>query len=229
MRDRIRQLARAIFGEESFVAFRGWWWRRKLRWTDYEPETRMLSRLVPRGGVCIDAGGNFGQYAYYLSRIAAEVHSFEPLAYNRRVFERVVRAPNVHLHPFALGAVRGATRIEVVAENTAEAHVGERGEEVEVVALDEWGVSLHRLDFIKIDVEGSELEVLRGAAGLIDRFRPAILCEIAGHDARYGHAAEETFELLRAKGYAAYVCDGEDLVAVDGRRDAWINYIFTPC
>ena len=107
MRERLRRLVRVIAGEETFIALRGIWWRWKLRLTDYESETRALPQLVPRGAVCLDVGGNIGQYAYYLARAAGAagvVHSFEPLTYNRRVFARVVSLPNVVLHPFAAGA-----------------------------------------------------------------------------------------------------------------------------
>jgi FkbM family methyltransferase len=226
MRDRVRSLVRRLVGEEAFIAIRAAWWRWKLRRSDYEPETRALALLVPPGGVAIDCGGNFGQYAYYLSRIAAEVHSFEPLAYNRRVFERVIRASNVHLHPFALTAKRETLRIEVTALNTGEAHVAQHGDAVEAIPLDDFGASLTRLDFIKIDVEGFEVEVLRGAAKLIERFRPAILCEIGDHARRYAHTADEAFEILRQHGYRANVWRGAALQPVDGLTDGAYNYIF---
>jgi len=226
---RIRNLLRALLGEERFIAFRGWWWRLRLRFGDYEPEARALDALVPEGGVCVDAGGHFGQYAHILSRLAGPrgvVHSFEPLAYNRRVFELVVRAPNVVLHPVALGAARGSVRIEVMARNTGEAHVSETsGEVVDVVPLDD--LDLPRLDFIKIDVEGFEVDVLRGAARLIERFRPAILCEIQEHSRRYGHTPEQAFAFLAAYGYRAHVWEDGKLVAVDGPKRGTINYIFT--
>jgi FkbM family methyltransferase len=226
MRDRVRSLVRRLVGEEAFIAIRAAWWRWKLRRTDYEPETRALALLVPPGGVAVDCGANFGQYAYYLSPIAGEVHSFEPLAYNRRVFERVIRAPNVHLHPFALGAARGSVRIAVDAGNTGEAHVADIGEVADVVPLDD--LDLPRVDFVKIDVEGYEVEVLRGAANTIARFRPAILCEIGDHALRYGHTADETFALLGSWGYDARVWDGAKLVEIGQRRVSTINYIFTP-
>ena len=223
----IRRIVRALLGESGFIVFRGLWWRARLRVGNYEPETRALPLLVPWGGVCVDAGGNFGQYAYYLSRIVGAsgiVHSFEPLSYNRRVFVRVVRAPNVVLHTFALGAARGKARIEVTANNTGEAHVADTGELVDVVPLDDLGIT--RLDFIKIDVEGFELEVLRGAEQLIERFHPAILCEIQHHAARYGHTPEETFAFLAAHGYRAYIWRDAKLVDVDGPQEGTINYIF---
>lgn len=215
MRERLRRI----------LALRALWWRWKLRLTDYEPETRALPLLVPRGAVCVDAGGNIGQYAYYLAKLAGIVHSFEPLAYNRGVFARVIRAPNVVLHPQALGSKPGTLRIEVTDGNIGTAHVAAEGEQAEVVALDEWGADLERLDFLKIDVEGYELEVLRGAARLIERFHPAILCEITGLARRYGREPEESFAFLRERGYRAHVWDG-GLLAVDGRRDGFINYVF---
>jgi FkbM family methyltransferase len=235
MRSLIRRFGRGAIGEEAFAALRGVYWPLKLRLTDYEPETRFLPDLVPRGGVCIDAGGNFGQFASYLARVVGPegmVHSFEPLAYNRRVFTNVMRRmrlDNVTLHPFAVGARRGTTHIAVMHRNTGEAHVDETaGEVVEVVTLDDWGISLSRLDFLKIDVEGFELEVLRGAERLLSRFRPAVLCEITGISLpRYGVRPEETFDFLTSRGYSAFVIQEHRLVACSAWRTSSINYFFT--
>jgi FkbM family methyltransferase len=215
---------------------RGFYWSVKLRLTEYEPETQALRRLVSRGAVCIDVGGNFGQFASYLARTASPtgfVHSFEPLAYNRRVFESVIRhmgLRNVSVYPFAVGSRPDVVRLWVPDRNTAEAHISGSGEElVEVIPLDAWAskANLTRLDFLKIDVEGFELEVLRGASDLLSHFRPALLCEISGvSESRYGVAAIETFRFLESRGYRAYTWRDVGLVAADGPRADVINYFF---
>lgn len=236
IRETIRTRVRSAIGENFFSDFRGVYWSLKLRLTGYEPETRLARRFVPRGGVCIDVGGNFGQFASYLARAAGAtglVHSFEPLEYNRRIFQTVMRLMglrNVVVHPFAVGSRRELLRVTIPQLNTAEAHISESGEEpVEVVPLDAWAVEagLTRLDFVKIDVEGFEMEVLRGASNLLSRFTPALLCEISGvSEERYGVAALEPFRFLKNLGYRSYVLGSAELVAVDGPRRDVINYFF---
>lgn len=237
LRSVTRVAVRSLIGERLFAAFRGLYWPLKLRLTRYEEETAALPLLVPAGAVCLDVGGNFGQYAMALSRAAGPagtVHSFEPLPYNREVFALVVGRLgllNVVLHSCAVGAAAGEVALEVPGRNTAETFVDPtgRGERVPMVALDEWVAEqgIRRIDFVKIDVEGFEMDVLRGAEKSLKRFVPVILCEISGiSESRYGIAAAAPFEFLAAQRYKAFVwCDREFRVTA-GPRGRKINYFF---
>jgi hypothetical protein len=61
---------------------------------------------------------------------------------------------------------------------------------------------LTRLDFVKIDVEGGELAVLRGGGNAIDEFRPTLLVEIEDrHTSRYQHTAADVVTELTKRGY----------------------------
>ena len=78
----------------------------------------------------------------------------------------------------------------------------EAAEPVEARTLDGLLSGSDRLDAIKCDVEGAELAVLRGAAQTLERFHPLLLIEIEErHTRRYGHSAQEVFDLLSAHGY----------------------------
>jgi hypothetical protein len=76
---------------------------------------------------------------------------------------------------------------------------------VSVVPLDSWlrEQKLSRIDFIKMDVEGGELEVFKGATELLERRpRPVVLVEV--QDIRtlaWGYKARDTIDCLRQKGY----------------------------
>jgi hypothetical protein len=74
--------------------------------------------------------------------------------------------------------------------------------EVEVRRLDEFLPELTNVSFIKIDVEGGEIACLRGAAGLLERFRPFVSVEYGrpGYSV-YGHSADALYELARSHGY----------------------------
>jgi FkbM family methyltransferase len=167
-------------------------------------EDRVLSlarRLVPDSGVFVDVGTNVGFYTcgvgFDLSRRGGAVHAFEPVSTNRRWLLR-----NIHLNglegvvtvlPLALGDRPGRLVMRRVPVGAAANAVGENmfsewdrdsvdrngwdREEVRVVPLDEWGTRLSRCDVVKIDVEGADLLVLRGAVETIGRFRPVVFAE----------------------------------------------------
>jgi hypothetical protein len=62
--------------------------------------------------------------------------------------------------------------------------------------------AIDRLDFIKVDTEGAEINVLTGAADTIRRFRPGMFIEVNPEAlARYGHRPEELRETIRELGY----------------------------
>jgi FkbM family methyltransferase len=87
--------------------------------------------------------------------------------------------------------------------------VAERTEKIRIktTTLDAYlnDASLDRVDFIKIDVEGAELSVLRGAVETLDRYRPALLCEIADKRTEaWGHRAWDIIEYLETRGYRCY-------------------------
>jgi FkbM family methyltransferase len=237
VREPVRRVVRRLIGERVFGSFRAAYWPVKLLWTQYEPETAALPLLVPRGGVCLDVGANFGQFAVFLSRAVGadgRVHSFEPLAYNRAIFEKVMRRlrrRNVELHPWAVGSEKGVVRIATPDRNTGEAHVAPEGEEAKIVTLDGWAeeTSLERVDFVKIDVEGFEMAVLRGAAGVIARFEPVILCEIQELSrSRYGIDPTEPFRFLAERSYRAFRWRPPHLVPCTGPVPGTINYFFVP-
>ena len=197
-----------------------------------EPELSGLSDVVGRGGVCVDVGSAAGIYTAALAHLVGpvgEVHSVEPLAFAHPVWTRILhtrQAPNVRHHSVALGAEPGRATMSVpvgrygpvtgrsflawktsgLGSNTEFA--GQLEVVAEVTTLDSLCADFERLDFIKIDVEGGELDVLRGGHHVIDTFRPALLIEIeARHITRYAHSATDVTDWLTGRGYAMHVWD----------------------
>ena len=224
-------------GEKLFTPFRGLYWSLKLRIVDYEPETQALDLLVPSGGTCLDVGGNFGQFAAFLSRAVGphgQVHNFEPLPYNREILQVTLHrlgCSNVELHPYAVGDENRPAGVAVPGSNTGEAYLvkPDEGFPVKMITLDEWveTAGLARIDFIKVDVEGFEFFVLRGAERVLYKFHPTILCEITtACRERYGHSPDDPFEFLRNLGYSPFIWQGRRLVPCDAPTDSVINYFF---
>lgn len=151
-----------------------------------EAEGRVLAGLVPEGGLAIEAGANIGAHTVVLARAAGPrgaVIAFEP----QRVLYQMLCANlalneirNVQAINAGLSAERGHTRVPAIdyaaAGNFGGVSLGaERGELVPVEALD--ATPLRRLDLLKVDVEGMELEVLTGAAKTIARHKPVLYVE----------------------------------------------------
>lgn len=154
-----------------------------------EPELAMLDRLVPAGcRNAVDAGANIGLYTLNLAKLCRTVYAFE---INPGVTGHLRNAalPNVELAHTGLssserGVVlyvplwRGKMPLEGWASLTpgnspdTDVHVEIPGH---VRTLDSYG--LVEVDFMKIDVEGHEIEVLKGAQATLSRCRPRILAE----------------------------------------------------
>jgi len=185
----------------------------------YEPnEFAWLSRLLQPGMGFVDVGANEGVYTLFAaSRLgsAGQVWSFEP---SPREFARLSancaqnRLEHVRLFRSALSEDSGTSSLAIVDG----AHAGQnlleqptdlpvlRRELVPVERFDDVAKreNLQRLDVLKIDVEGEEYRVLRGAEQSIRRFRPAILFECSDRLLRgRGASASQLRELLIGWGY----------------------------
>lgn len=157
-----------------------------------ELEIAAYRELLGEGAVLIEAGANAGFLTVPLARLvgaAGRVVAFEPQpAVHRLLCANVAlnglgQVDCVHA---AVGAAEGAIDVPVIDTSRAgnygavslagEAPPG-RSARVPLATLDRACAGVARLDAIKIDVEGMELDVLRGAQGLVARFRPLILAE----------------------------------------------------
>jgi len=158
---------------------------------DYEE----LVRAIPLGGVFLDVGAHIGIYTLAMARAAGSsgyVHSFEP---NPATFERlrhhVVQngLANVHLNQVAVGLAEGRAKLNApTKENSAAASLlstnmparfEARPVDVQVTCLDAYCRKhiFDRVDVIKIDCQGYELQVLEGGSNVLQTFRPRLLLE----------------------------------------------------
>ncbi|MBX3436154.1 MAG: FkbM family methyltransferase [Planctomycetaceae bacterium] len=221
---------------------------RELRHRACEPELRLLPYLVDRSRCSIDVGANRGSYTYFLSRLSQHVFAYEPNPAMRRYLRGAVNN-NVTVSEKALTDHAGEATLSIpfngkrCANNTGSLEPGGAADQdcvsitVPTARLDDEPV--RTTGFIKIDVEGHERSVLRGAAGLIARDRPVLLVEILPQPgARH---LEETIEQIEAMGYESFVMVDSQLIMlsslVAGRikadadevaRRASNNFIFLP-
>lgn len=157
---------------------------------------------------CADVGANVGKVTRFLAeRTARRVYAFEPSPANYAALEEnTSNLPNVVLHAVALADYRGSG--EFVGGGTVTGHLTASGrgvrEQVRVERLDE--VLDGDVGLVKIDVEGGELAVLRGATRLLEECRPLLAVEVIdGHLRRGGSSRAEVFDFLSGYGYGRAV------------------------
>ncbi len=218
-----------------------------------EDEMLGLHRVVRPGDVCVDVGANYGLYTHELSRLAGpegRIHSIEPLPEAYRVLTRLVALrslANVETHQIALGERAESSVLSVPWRHGLPVHgrayltAGARGRgansefrlsrevTVEVASLDGLRARgrLDRVDFVKADVEGAELAILRGAQQLLAECSPTLLLEIEDrHTRRYGHRAADVLAFLTARGYRVRRWTDGAWEPCTGWSDANRNYLF---
>lgn len=197
-------------------------WRVALH-PKFRGNVRFLSPLIPGGKGCVDIGANHGRVAIELARAGHRVVAFEPLAFNLWVLRAATRlSGRVRVVPTALGDREGQATIFVpLREDNRPAHGAAfvAGDDQEAMRhtprsrLVRQTIRIQRLDdvdltwlggvgFIKIDVEGHEPAVLRGAKRVLGEHRPTVLMECWAEG-----GGPEAVGLLVEMGYLLYDLD----------------------
>jgi FkbM family methyltransferase len=154
-----------------------------------EGETEMFAQIVGVGDLVIEVGANIGTSTVWFGKQVGPsggVLAFEP---QRAVFQMLCAnislnaLTNVSCFQQAVGAARGGINVPMLDPNAPNNFGGleltsasaPRGQQVPLIRLDD--LPLSRCKLLKVDVEGMELPVLQGAAGMIGRLRPILYVE----------------------------------------------------
>jgi FkbM family methyltransferase len=202
-------------------------------------EKRLYLSIVQRGDIVIDAGANVGYFTMLFADLVGrhgEVHAFEPVpATFQLLSENIRRFPsyrNVRLNCAALGDRDQRTDILIPQGDYGQAalvrHRDGSWREAEIVStntemlrLDQYAQHLARIDFVKCDVEGAELLVLRGGEATLRRCRPKIYLEIEERwTSSFGWNSSDVFRFLRDVGYTHFYS-----VESSGKRIEEVGYI----
>lgn len=184
-----------------------------------EPEYNTLAQWVSLGDCVLDIGANVGVYTAALSALVGPkgrvfavepmVETFHLLAFNARLF----RFPNVTLLNAAASDAAGLVGMETPTSASGLpdiylSHLAPTATDNTVYCLPMDALPLPgKVSFVKIDVEGHELQALKGMKNLLEKHRPVLVIE--GEDA-------EVVQFLHALGYA------------DHRRPGSPNTVFSP-
>lgn len=209
-----------------------------------------LRPLVPQDGVVIDVGAHSGQFAKLFSSLTPQghVYAFEPSPYALSILKPTLAlrcTNNVTVVEAGLSTEEGLQTLHIPIKKRGTlgfglAHLGDdasgravQSHSIRLTTLDHFAAAqqLTRLDFIKADIEGWELQMLRGGLQTIARLRPSMLLEISPHQlVRANAAPADIFNLLLPMGYVAYFTDehaGYALRPVTA-FDQTGDYVFVP-
>ena len=181
---------------------------------------------VPKKRVAIDVGANIGLWAKPMSADFKTLHCFEPQSLARACLVRNVVANNVILYPYALGEKPGVVKlhisrlalgggmIKIIEEvkKQLEQIYPMLEETAEVRTLDSFQL---KPDYLKIDVQGFEPNVLLGAKQTLQKHKPVIICEAGGGvDKLSGTDPNEALTLIESLGVGYEIVDriGKDVV-----------------
>jgi FkbM family methyltransferase len=177
-------------------------------------ETNFMVRFLKDGMTVLDIGAHHGFYTLLAARqvgSSGRVIAFEPSPRERVRLERHVRlnkCTNVRIEQIALGESPGPAELFLVegmedycnSLRPPAVNAATRKVRVNVSSLDASvkQAKIDRVDFIKIDTEGGELDILRGARSILNAdLRPVLLVEIAEiRTAAWGYSARETIGFL---------------------------------
>lgn len=166
------------------------------RWYDknYEPETfAFLRENVKAGATVLDLGAHMGLFSVVMSQTVGRdgrVFSFEPTPSTRDVLKEVVKLNgcdhNVEVRSEAVSRQKGKLFFYDTGDEVSNANSLVQTErslnkiEIDTISLDEFVAerNLKKIDCLKIDVEGAELDLLEGAKNVFTKMRPAALLSL---------------------------------------------------
>jgi FkbM family methyltransferase len=166
-------------------------------------ERMVIDQFVRPGMHVLDVGANIGLYALYFSRRVGEtgkVTSMEPVPELQEALTRTMeknKIINVEILPYAAGATDGFSRLSLDPLNSGNNWIGAGDEEgqvqISVPARRADGLGLQPVpDFIKIDVQGWEVQALQGMSGFFENGeRPVLFCEVSETSLRLAAASSE--------------------------------------
>jgi FkbM family methyltransferase len=214
--------------------------------------------MLQPGYTVLDVGANIGEFSFFLSTVVTDgaIHAFEP---QRKPFGTLrgvcSRTANAHPHNVGLSSSPGEATLFVPIvrghppppEASLDPHfndftgyerrpksTGSQAEPVRLTTLDDFCKTegLDRLDFVKIDVEGHELEVAKGGEDVcLCEFRPILLMEVFPY--AYNRHLEAVCGYLASRGYVGMVlssqgAEANPLTRENAHESPGHNYLFLP-
>ncbi len=223
-------------------------WARGSKGTCWEEhhDRHVFCSFLREGMTVMDVGANIGVYALLAARTVGptgKVYAFEPVP---EIFTQLQEhialnnATNIIPVPIALADKKGTAKMSVAGGmSSLFRHETSRFIEVPLERLDDFVAEqgIERVDAIKIDVEGAELAVIKGADKTLRQHKPLLMVEIQEATLKAaGTTPQELFDTIVGYGYDAFVVRHGKAAPVNGLVEPWRypggyrfdNYLFLP-
>ncbi len=186
-------------------------------------EMALVKSLLRPDWVVLDIGAHIGSYTLFMAHLldphAGRIYAFEPNPSTFALLQYHIAVNSLtHVVPYstALGAAPGDAELFLArSDNTSmcslrRANQSDRSVKIRVSTLEQFAgeVGLQRLDFVKLDAEGAEPEIIEGGRAVLTSFRPHILVELNGPRLTgAGYHPRDLALLLQDLGYALFRTD----------------------
>lgn len=181
--DKLKEVYESLIDEESKKTFYGYWLGRityQFQYFHFANGAHYITTgFIPDpGSIFIDGGVFEGSTAMMFSELGCKVYGFEMDSKNFETAKKVAEENNFTVENFGLGQYKSEMKYISAPDGGGGSQIDVNGSEIaQIITLDSYvrEKNLPRVDCIKLDVEGAELDVLKGASTTIKRFKPILL------------------------------------------------------
>lgn len=227
---------RKLFGYQAYIDLHEFQSKKAILGVYEIKETNFLKKNIKSEDYCLNVGANFGYYTYLLASKANHVIAIEAVPFLQNLIEKTIndnKIDNVSLIKKACGSSNGTIKFLENVDNTGlsspaygERNVTENEIEVSIIKVDD--LIFQKLDIVVIDVEGFEMEVLKGMAQTLTNFKPRLLM-IELYDPylnRFNTNVTEVVHYLQKLGYVPMELNNSLLTRWGGGRVYNDNFFF---
>ena len=209
-KDRLNRLKQNF--KYRYLPFRLYHRIRCYKYAKYRnPELKLIASLVTKDQISIDIGANLGLFTDFMSKASKHVFAFEPNPYPLENLKHLIDK-NVTILPIALGNTNGPTEIRIPHHANGWSSNGaslalkteEPGKLIDIQCRKLDSLNLENIGLIKIDVEGFEIEVLKGARETLLKNKPAMIIE---NETVHTEDTNQLFSIMTELGYEKYICN----------------------
>ena len=192
---------------------------------EFEPmETSIVKKMVKPGDYVIDIGANIGYYTLIMAKLVGEtgkVFAFEPDPENVELLKKNVEYngyKNVVIFPYAVSDQEGAIKLYLSDTRHADNRIydfgdGRKSIDIKAVRVDD--MIADRIDFIKMDIEGSEIGAIKGMKRILRDNNLSIISEFWPQGIKkFGYSAQEFLDILENLGYS-FADANEETLKID--------------
>ena len=188
---------------------KGWWlpdtdtdFDRWILDGEYQKKQRdTILEFVNKNGNAIDIGAHVGFWLRDMCKQFKHVYAFEPIEEVRQCLAKNVGAENYSTYSVGLGAKNDVIKVNYNPTETGNTYASKDGNQtITIRKLDD--MNLPKIDYIKVDTEGFEIEVLKGGEKMIEKYKPFVHVEVKGKVlVKQGLSSDDVDEYLKSLDY----------------------------